>query len=88
MSDGTATSGRQARRDEHSAAALNLGCQHYWEIETAVSQVSRGICRLCGSCREFPNYLQDCVTTEKKERYHEWFSAEERQGMLLDDLCL
>ncbi len=77
-----ATTGAQKSIEGLPEATPGTDCRHYWEIEIAVSQVSRGICRLCGSCRQFSNYLADCVAAEKREKYHEWFPLEECQGML------
>ena len=48
------------------------GCKHYWEIDRATAQVSKGICKLCGSHKQFPNYLSDCIAGPDKESYREW----------------
>ena len=77
-----ATVGEQARTEGPAAAEGQSDCRHYWEIETAVTQLSRGVCKLCGSYRQFPNYLPDCLTATEKERYHEWFSRQECQNGL------
>lgn len=34
-------------------------CRHHWDIEPPGSQISLGICRDCGSKREFYNYSGD-----------------------------
>jgi hypothetical protein len=57
-------------------------CRHYWEIERATAQVSRGTCKLCGSHKQFPNYLSDCIAGPDKESYQEWLSKQEWQDML------
>ena len=30
-------------------------CVHHWMIETPTATCSRGVCKLCGATREFPN---------------------------------
>jgi hypothetical protein len=65
--------------------AIQIGqssCKHYWEIDRATAQVSRGICKLCGSNRQFPNYLSDCIAGPDKESYQGWLVKQERQDML------
>lgn len=34
-----------------------VGCKHYWIIDTPSGPMSKGRCRLCGLEREFKNYL-------------------------------
>ena len=58
------------------------GCKHYWEIDRATAQVSRGICKLCGSHKQFPNYLSDCIAGPDKESYQGWLIKQDRQDML------
>ena len=58
------------------------GCKHHWEIDRATAQVSRGICKLCGSHKQFPNYLSDCIAGPDKESYQGWLIKQDRQDML------
>ena len=37
------------------------GCCHHWLIEGVSSPTSRGICKLCGTEREFKNHPLDCL---------------------------
>lgn len=34
-------------------------CRHYWVIESPHGPTSRGVCRLCGEEKEFPNFMPD-----------------------------
>jgi hypothetical protein len=34
-------------------------CSHRWVIETPNGEFSRGVCRLCGAEKEFPNSAED-----------------------------
>ena len=34
-------------------------CQHRWVIETPHGATSRGICKLCGNAKRFPNAAED-----------------------------
>ncbi len=34
-------------------------CRHHWVIESASGPISRGVCRLCGTVKEFSNRLPD-----------------------------
>lgn len=34
-------------------------CRHYWMIDSARGPTSRGVCKFCGSEREFHNSWQD-----------------------------
>lgn len=34
-------------------------CHHHWVIESASGPTSRGVCRLCGTVKEFSNRLPD-----------------------------
>lgn len=43
------------------------GCKHYWILENATSQVSNGVCKLCGEKRDFPNYLSGCLRSGDPE---------------------
>jgi hypothetical protein len=74
----------QEARVEGPAAiqTVQSACRHYWEIERATAQVSRGTCKLCGSHKQFPNYLSDCIAGPDKESYQEWLSKQEWQEML------
>jgi len=57
------------------------GCKHYWDIDRAIAQVSNGTCKLCGSHKQFPNYLSDCIAGPDKESYLGWLIKQERKGM-------
>jgi hypothetical protein len=46
-------------------------CNHYWIIESPYSAISRGVCKYCGSVKEFKNHLRDCVPTGDDE-YKAW----------------
>ena len=51
---------KMATENEEQAAATveKQGvCRHHWVIEDAESPASRGICRLCGAHKYFPNYF-------------------------------
>ena len=53
------------------------GCKHHWEIDPPTTMVSKGVCKLCGEKRQFPNLLSDCIYDPNKERLHEDFLADE-----------
>jgi hypothetical protein len=36
-------------------------CQHRWIIETPHGKTSRGLCKLCGVTKRFPNAAQDAM---------------------------
>ena len=36
----------------------DAACRHYWIIEAPTGPVSRGVCRVCNSVREFKNYIE------------------------------
>lgn len=54
-------------------------CQHHWTIDIAAGPVSIGICQICGTRKEFRNYLSDCLADKEKETYEGWLA---RQGQL------
>jgi len=36
-------------------------CRHYWVVEPPAGETSRGVCKLCGAARRFPNSPQGFV---------------------------
>ena len=50
-------------------------CHHHWMVEDADGPVSRGICRLCGARKYFPNYLSDCLQATEEE-YETWLAKQ------------
>jgi len=52
-------------------------CPHHWDIEEAISPVSRGVCRLCGAQKEFHNLLGDCLI-EDVESSADWIRNGQR----------
>jgi len=34
-------------------------CRHHWIIESPQGPTSKGVCKLCGTEREFANYIPD-----------------------------
>ncbi len=78
-----ATANEEAKVEGPAASeTVQSGCRHYWEIERATAQVSKGVCKLCGCHKQFPNYLSDCIAGPDKESYQEWLSKQEWQDML------
>ncbi|MDM7999486.1 MAG: hypothetical protein QUS33_05655 [Dehalococcoidia bacterium] len=77
-----ATVCREGKVEGPATRTVQPACKHYWEIERATAQVSRGVCKLCGSHKQFPNYLSDCIAGPDKESYQEWLSKQEWQDML------
>ena len=54
-------------------------CRHYWVIKpVAIGRISTGVCKLCGTQKEFGNYITDCVDLEK-EGYLEWGGSQRRE---------
>lgn len=49
-------------------------CQHHWTIDIAAGPVSTGICQMCGTRKEFRNYLSDCLADKDKETYEGWLA--------------
>ncbi|MSP79099.1 MAG: hypothetical protein EXR67_06060 [Dehalococcoidia bacterium] len=39
-------------------AGADLGCKHFWLIDTPTGPASRGTCKHCGQMKEFRNYLE------------------------------
>ena len=37
--------------------ATQSTCRHHWIIETSAGPTSRGVCKFCGTEKEFYNYL-------------------------------
>ncbi len=50
------------RRDEQ---LIKDKCHHYWIIESANGPTSRGICKLCGTVKEFLNSVPDSTVTKQ-----------------------
>jgi hypothetical protein len=47
-------------------------CPHHWVIDEAAGPVSRGRCQVCGTQKEFNNYLPDCLANKDRETYEGW----------------
>ena len=47
--------------------AIKQKCRHFWLIEAAAGPISRGICQLCGTKRNFDNYLTDCLKANREQ---------------------
>lgn len=39
--------------------AMEPVCRHRWVIETPNGETSQGVCRVCGSKKDFPNAAED-----------------------------
>lgn len=61
--------------EKSQASAGPVVCHHYWIIDNADARVSRGVCKLCGAWKEFPNYLPDCLHTTEEE-YENWLARQ------------
>jgi hypothetical protein len=57
------------------ASVAPVVCHHYWIIDSADGRVSKGVCKLCGAGKEFPNYLPDCLHTTEEE-YENWLARQ------------
>ncbi len=44
-------------------------CTHYWVIEPPNGPISKGVCKLCGSQKEFRNW-------QTQKEYNEWNSID------------
>lgn len=51
---------RQSQVQENNVLSTPQ-CRHHWVIESPQGATSRGVCRLCGAEREFPNSAQDSL---------------------------
>ena len=49
---------QQASRPMPGKEQEDAACRHYWIIEAPTGPVSRGVCRVCNSVREFKNYIE------------------------------
>jgi hypothetical protein len=58
MSQGTAVHESKAPSQEKSAPSVPE-CRHHWIIDTPQGAMSKGVCKICGAEREFPNSAQD-----------------------------
>lgn len=69
------------KREEEATKANRrmVQCEHFWIIETANGPVSSGVCRLCGSRREFHNYLSDCLANKDRDKFEEWLAKNGRE---------
>lgn len=47
------------RIEREPADKKRLTCHHYWIIEKAKGPTSRGMCKYCGSKRDFSNFIPD-----------------------------
>jgi hypothetical protein len=54
-------------------------CHHHWVIDMAKGPVSKGRCEVCGTSKEFPNFLSDCLAIKNEESYEQWLAREGRQ---------
>ncbi|MDZ4278151.1 MAG: hypothetical protein U1B78_03330 [Dehalococcoidia bacterium] len=57
MGEGVAV--RRGRR--HSGRS----CRHHWIIETPHGVTSRGLCKLCGATKRFPNAAADAASESR-----------------------
>lgn len=63
-------------------ARHNVGsgsCHHHWVIDMAKGPVSRGRCEVCGTSRDFHNFISDCLANKNEESYEQWLAREGRQ---------
>jgi hypothetical protein len=58
MSQGTAVHESNAPAQEKSAPSAP-NCRHHWIIDSPQGATSKGVCKLCGAKRDFPNSAQD-----------------------------
>ena len=42
-----------------------VGCKHFWMIETADGPTSMGTCKYCGEEKEFLNWMPDILAAKK-----------------------
>ncbi|MBM3945731.1 MAG: hypothetical protein FJ317_09655 [SAR202 cluster bacterium] len=58
------TSGQQAVLDKETPKADEqtvvhvAGCMHHWVIDAPAGPISKGTCKLCGTQKQFQNYLE------------------------------
>jgi len=52
---------RKAEVTEVDEATKRSGCRHHWLIESPQGPTSMGICKLCGSQKEFRNSASDLL---------------------------
>ncbi|GAG52254.1 unnamed protein product [marine sediment metagenome] len=50
-------------------------CGHYWIIETPDGPISRGVCKYCGTVKEFRNYLPHSSWEEDRSMVGELSSS-------------
>jgi len=57
-------------------------CMHHWIIKPAEGAISKGICKFCGTEREFQNYWDEDATWDKVRfifgEHHKWDRTYER----------
>ena len=44
---------------QEAGAAVSPSCAHHWLIESPNGAMSRGVCKICGLEKEFPNSAED-----------------------------
>ena len=52
------TARRPAVAQPPTTLGADLGCKHFWLIDTPTGPSSRGTCKVCGQIKEFRNYLE------------------------------
>jgi hypothetical protein len=76
MGRGISTAHREASANGNVARG---SCPHHWVIDMAQGPVSKGKCEVCGTSREFHNFLSDCLANKNEESYEQWLAKEGRQ---------
>ena len=71
MTSKVAVAERASRAEERAGQAE---CQHHWTIDIAAGPVSTGMCQICGTRKEFHNYLSDCLADKDRETYEGWLA--------------
>ena len=68
--------------------ATTQECRHYWIIAGAKGPISEGTCKLCGSRKEFKNYLQDCLNPDNSEHWERtnWQGGGKAEQAILSEI--
>ena len=59
-------------------SVASRSCNHHWVIDMAQGPVSKGRCELCGTNKDFHNFLSDCMANRNEESYEQWLAKEGR----------
>lgn len=55
-------------KEKPKEAETRNECPHYWQIESARGPTSQGVCKFCGTEKEFYNYFPGAAYLQRSTR--------------------